>query len=136
MYKIIILFKNSEDNKIDTSKSYSLKEAIEIVKALRKNNINAELYPAEYANVQISVDKAWEIAKAEYNKVKSLNPANYGDLQNGSDRPIYYNFYCRDYEKEKSGMIPGYYGIRVDKITGKLVSKQEAMEYYKLNYSF
>lgn len=136
-YKIAYLSSTSVNNgNIDINLSYSLEDARSIVKELRMNNQQAELYPEEYAAPQINEKQAREIATREYQNAENLHPGNYGSLNFRDSTPIYYTFYCRDYQKEAAGMTPGYYTIMIDKLDGHILSKEEFREYRKLNYSF
>lgn len=136
-YKIAnISYPNENFENIDLGSSFSFVEAVSIVKNMRKNNLKAELYPEEYSIPLIKEDEAYLIALEEYNKIKYLNPDNYGELNRGGSTFIYYSFYCRDYEKEAQGMTPGYYSISIDKLDGHKLSSDEIKNYSKLNYSF
>lgn len=137
MYKIKIIFnKNNKEYNIDFNKSYSLEEAIERVKEIRLSGSSAELFPEEYSIPKITEEQAWNIALSIYNENTSIKPNNFGELTKGIHNPIYYCFYCRDFEKENDGMAPGRLFIRIDKLNGKNISKEKIKEYDKLNYSF
>lgn len=135
MYKIIF-HKNNKEYSIDLDKSYSLEEAIQNVKEIRKSGNSAELFPEQYSIPKVTEEQAWDIALSVYNEYHIANPNNYGELTIGLHTPIYYCFYCRDFEKEEEGMSPGRLFIRIDKLSGKKLSKEEIREYDKLNYSF
>lgn len=136
-YKIInISHLNGGFENIDLSASYSFFEAVNIVKQMREDGLKAEFYPEEYAHTTISEDQAFLITLKKYDEIKSLNPDNYGELHRGGSTPVYYSFYCRDYEKEAQGMTPGHYTITIDKLDGHLLSSDEIKSYSKLNYSF
>lgn len=103
---------------------------------MREGGLKAEFYPEEYADIAISEGRAFLIALKKYDEIKSLNPDNYGELHRGGSTPVYYSFYCCDYEKEAQGMAPGHYTITIDKLDGHLLSLDEIKDYSKLNYSF
>lgn len=137
MYKIVVLFnKGNQVYNIDFNRSYSLYEAVHLVKRIRASGSSAELFAEEYAIPLVSENQAWDIAASEYNKVRGARPYSYGDLVMGVHTPVYYSFYCRDFEKEAAGMSPGRKLFRIDKLTGKLLSNEDAKAYSKLNYSF
>lgn len=132
-YKIFVAYRiNEKQYTIDfhSPSSYTLEEAIERIKDLRKLNQHAELYPEEYALPKIEESDAWEIAGRIYETAKKSKPHNYGKLWLGTYNPVFYSFYCRDYECEASGKVPGYFSISIDKLDGRHLNKGEVMEYY------
>jgi hypothetical protein len=135
MYKIQILSK-AFDTDIDLNKSYDFAEAVKNVKTLRSKGLQAELYPEQYSGNVIPESSAFALAEKIYQTAKTSKPNNYGELSKGNGSPVFYNFYCRDYEKEANGLAPGHFTILIDKLSGKVLSKEEFMEYQKLNYSF
>lgn len=137
MYKIALKFKQADKlPDFDINQSYSYEDAKKILIGIRALNEYAEMYPEEYANPKISEMQAMEMALAEYNEVKARRPENYGEFTTGVHTPIYYSFYCRDFEKEEEGMAPGRLGFMIDKLSGKKVSRSEEREYRRINYSF
>lgn len=138
MYKIAIIFnKKNIDFDFDLSLSYPKDKAIEIVKKIRSLGGHAELYPEKYNIPHITEENAYLIAFDEYNNAKLKQPNNFGELVK-SERfhPMWYIFYARDYQKEEDGMTPGLLTIRVDKLSGGLISWEEDRQYRLLNDSF
>jgi len=136
LFKIETIENEIKGLTVNLEKSYPLEEAIEIVRIIRSQNNFAELYPDVYARPTIGEDEAMGVALKEYQKYTSSNPDNYGELTVGAHKPIYYSFYCRDFQKEEDGMSPGRLSFRVDKLSGKLLTSAEVKAYSKLNYSF
>ncbi|XZF16360.1 hypothetical protein ACTHGU_09485 [Chitinophagaceae bacterium MMS25-I14] len=137
MYKIEILFNSQNiDYNVDTTRAYAHDDAVQLVSSIRSKGGKAELYPEIYSEAKISFDEAYKIARNHFDLVKSNNPDNYGELTAGTHTPVYYSFYCRDYEKEKMGMSPGIWSIALDKLDGRVLTSAEVKEYRKLNYSF
>lgn len=137
MYKIAILFNyKGIDYGVDINIQYSKEKAIELVASIRKRGGNAEMYPEIYSTPKITKEEAFDIAMRDYLVAKMLKPDNYGELKEGVHSPIYFDFYCSDDEQIKAGKAPGKLFFRIDKITGKKLSKEQLKEYNWLNYGF
>ncbi len=119
----------------DLTRSYGIKEAHKIVDSIRKDGHFTELYPVEYVDFKVTAEQASIIARAKYEKVLAQNPDNYGPLQKRRETPVFYIFVCSDFELQEQGMVPGWHSIAIDKLSGKVLSKTELMDYYFLQDS-
>ena len=120
----------------DPEKSYFIDEAIEIVKKIRKQKIAANFYPEEYATPKITPEQAMKTALTAYNKAVAEKPENYGEFRIGGETPIFYWFYCIDFEAEAAGRVPGQLTIYIDKLNGEIMPSSMIREYRNMNDSF
>lgn len=135
------IFISSRNNNLvfdffDLNKSYSIDDAIEIIKKLREQKNAAEFYPEEYTIPQITMEQAMVTAITEYNRAVAKKPGNYGEFQIGIEKPIYYSFYCRDFEAEADGCVPGVLMIYIDKLSGEIMPYSKIRKYLDMNDSF
>lgn len=106
-----------------------LKKAIKTKKELIKRKMVVAISPILYReSKKISRNEAEKIAKKELNKLKNINN-KYGELINGIESPIWFAFLADDYELQKKGYIPGYWGCYIDKVSGEQVHKDIILKY-------
>ena len=106
-----------------------LEEAKKIKNQLISKQMITKISPVSYREKKnILYEEAKKIAKKELNALK-LENKEYGELKEGIDSPIWFAFLADDYELQKQGYVPGYWGCYIDKLNGNIISKDIIMKY-------
>ena len=115
---------------------FTYDEARTQILSFRKDNIQTKMFPKAYSQSLVSEEQALSIVEPIYQERLRANPSNYGDLCCYMHDPMFFHFYCRDFEKEMQGFVPGHWAICIDKMTGEILSREKMNLYLWLNDSF
>ena len=107
-----------------------------IAKAIEKKDGVALVYPKQYRHPRVSYEQSKQIAFEYYQQLIEKEPNRYGKIKEMEYNPIWYNYVADDYVLQEQGWIPGFKGLPVDKLSGKILSKEEYTAFYKLLHAW